>query len=102
MPEVTYIDKGLLKRGDLLSIFRLAYALDPDEFKKQFANVGIDIVNDNDLEMLVELAQSGGDKLGVIRKNKNQPIHFSVMDTFGKINVHNRHIADAKNRVVIV
>lgn len=100
--SVVYLDKGLFARRDPLTLLRFAYAVDPVEFKKRFMESGVNVRDESDIYALAELANSGGDKMGVLKINKNKPLVFSVMDTFSRINLSNQEIINAANKVKIV
>ena len=90
---VKHISALKFTQGDFLTLMQFAWCADQEAFQKAFGDIGIQIDDEDDLNTLYQLYKSGGDKVGELKNpSTGNPIKFSVLDTFGKINVDNRKV----------
>ncbi len=73
------IKRDSLAKQDIPSWFVFCYHLSPNIFKNKFRQYGVIINNEADLATLVRLAISGGDKSGVIKDEKGNPLVFDAV-----------------------
>ena len=88
MNGATYIDAEKFYDRQPEELFKFAYYGDEDAFKEAFRLHGITVNDYSDVEKLVSLLISGGDKKGVlIDEESGKPLIFSVEEVFGTINM---------------
>lgn len=73
------ISKKGLDEGNPLDCLKLCYLINPDKFKEEFAKVGIDIVNENDLPILEKIVANKVDVTGQLKDENGNPVMFDTM-----------------------
>jgi len=88
------ISKTLLQEKNLREVLRFAYYSDSAAFIKALAQAGIEWVagdqesDEEQIDYLAYLGDSGADVGGKVRRPDSTPVHFSVWDTVGKVNIN--------------
>ena len=96
----TYISYNKLKEGDILTSLKFAYAADRKVTTDRFADVGVLVRSESDLDALAELSNSGADKMGMLKVNNTKPIYFSVREVLGKINVRHSELKNSNIKII--
>lgn len=80
-PVVVSIDNEKLKTGDMNSVARLSFALNPIVFVKRMNDLGIKMDNHlEDLNAFVELNKMGEDVKGLMKNAKGDSIKFNFKE----------------------
>lgn len=79
------ISKSGVKSNNPPDIIRLAFSLSPENLKKEFQKLGVEINNEEDVKNLIILNEKGFDKKGMVEKDGRK----IIFDTLRVIeNVH--------------
>lgn len=89
------VNKQLLLAKDMEEMLRCGFQVDPDAFKKEFSEVGIDL-HEEDIPGIIKLLRTGGDVNGEILRPDKTPIKFSVLEVLGKVQLDNEKIKSCK------
>lgn len=68
-----------LKEGNPLDCLKLCYQLSPEKFKSAFAKVGIQIIDEKDLDTLNKIIANKVDVEGQLKDVNGNPIMFDTM-----------------------
>lgn len=78
LSEIKMISKQGFHQGKVLPILQYAACMDWPQFRGMLANFGID-VQLNQLPVLAQVIESGGDKAGQIDGRTGQPVYIDIM-----------------------
>ncbi len=83
---------------DLFQFMKFGYCADEEQFKELFADAGVNVKSIDDLDMLTKLTATGGDLKGVLKRADGTPLKFSVVNTFGKMQLSTAQVDACKAR----
>ena len=83
----TFSRKKVFVDNDPKEYLTWCYEISPNHFRQKFAEIGIEVLNSNDLESLIRLHGNGNDVAGDIKDENGKPIFFNALKVAKSIDV---------------